>query len=222
MYLTRYNKKIENNDTLKEYIKLANYSDDNIDDCFIDKYATAIKNKNEEILISEFNLSSEQAKEIINLYEKANSHKEEFKSEDVGYFRKHSDLHSYIESLYYEDGGNEEFNCVPFILDEDKIEFIIKQALSDLDIYRELQSYCKNHGIENDYELNSTEFLIDNASNKLDELERKGKVLFFSQGRGFFWGESQVSDWAKTVEVFTEILYSTDFDKQTIAYNSWW
>ena len=45
---------------------------------------------------------------------------------EIGYWRKHPDLHNYIAKLYYEPGGKAEvFNCVKYTLCKDQIEKII-------------------------------------------------------------------------------------------------
>lgn len=50
---------------------------------------------------------------------------EEYKPEELFYWRKHHDLHGYFENLYRERGGDDEFNCVKLRLyetDLDKLE----------------------------------------------------------------------------------------------------
>ena len=47
---------------------------------------------------------------------------------EVGYWRKHADLHRYIENLYIEKGGKEEFNCVDYLLSKEEIEDIIQKS----------------------------------------------------------------------------------------------
>lgn len=44
--------------------------------------------------------------------------------QDVGelhYWRKHPDLHGWMEALYFEKGGEQDFNCTPVVLNEDDI-----------------------------------------------------------------------------------------------------
>lgn len=49
------------------------------------------------------------------------------KEKEIGYWRKHPDLHDHIAELYYSNGGEaEEFNCVPYELSENEIEKIIE------------------------------------------------------------------------------------------------
>lgn len=57
----------------------------------------------------------------------------DFKVEDASelkYWRKHPNLHGWMEALYYEKGGSKEFNCVP-----------VQLTLADLDrLEKDLQS----------------------------------------------------------------------------------
>jgi len=48
---------------------------------------------------------------------------------DFFYWRKHHDLQGFMENLYHERGGEEEFNCVCIKLDEkdlDDLEYAVK------------------------------------------------------------------------------------------------
>lgn len=63
---------------------------------------------------------------LINKYSsKIDSMKNE---KEVGYFRKHSDLHGYFGNLYRERGGEEEFNCVPLVLSKEDCEDVLQLA----------------------------------------------------------------------------------------------
>ena len=69
-----------------------------------------------------------------NIKEKANKRIEEIKSEtEIGYWRKHADLHGYMEDLYIERGGREEFNCVEIDLYKEDCEEIIAFARERLE-----------------------------------------------------------------------------------------
>ena len=39
---------------------------------------------------------------------------------------------------------------------------------------------------------------------------------------GFFWGESTIEKWKQTIDIFDKVLNETDFDNQTVFYDSWW
>lgn len=46
-------------------------------------------------------------------------------NEEIAYWRKHSDLNGYMEELYREKGGDDEFNCVPLYLSKEDVEQIV-------------------------------------------------------------------------------------------------
>lgn len=39
---------------------------------------------------------------------------------------------------------------------------------------------------------------------------------------GFFFGSTDLSDHQKTIEIFSKVLEETDFENETIYYDSWW
>jgi hypothetical protein len=55
-----------------------------------------------------------------------------FEETELHYWRKHPNLHGWMESLYYEKGGKaDSFNCVPVVLDSedlDNLEYDIKEG----------------------------------------------------------------------------------------------
>lgn len=62
----------------------------------------------------------------------------DFKSNDateLHYWRKHPNLHGWMQQLYFDKGGTQEFNCVPVILtleDIEQLEFaIVNHELPD-------------------------------------------------------------------------------------------
>lgn len=49
-------------------------------------------------------------------------------NEDVYYWRKHPDLHGYMEDLYYKKGGEDQvFNCSRLILDKEDVEELLEK-----------------------------------------------------------------------------------------------
>lgn len=44
----------------------------------------------------------------------------------------------------------------------------------------------------------------------------------FEEARGFFWGASCQEDWIDTIQLFEHILVTTNFEKESIFYDSWW
>lgn len=81
--------------------------------------------------------------------------------EDVHYWRKHPDLHGYMEGLYYEKGGDAKvFNCVNLILSKEDIEELlknIKKQVAGFDIFPTVEGFffgaTTNEDWENDIEV---------------------------------------------------------------------
>jgi hypothetical protein len=68
----------------------------------------------------------------LDMYAKAKkdmANKEE-KAIDIAYWRKFNALHGWMEDLYKEQGGLEEFNCIPLVLTNNDLKKL-KQACSD-------------------------------------------------------------------------------------------
>lgn len=73
---------------------------------------------------------------------------------EVGYWRKHADLHGHFESLYMERGGNEVFNCEELILDEDDLQDILemaKEASATLEVVEKATGFFWGETIEEDW-----------------------------------------------------------------------
>lgn len=50
-------------------------------------------------------------------------------AEEIHYWRKHPNLHGWMQQLYYDKGGKEDFNCVPVVLtleDLERLEVTVK------------------------------------------------------------------------------------------------
>lgn len=167
-----------------DYMKLRDASKDILKQEYVEKYSFGVRRTNKdrlEYIKEQIRLHCE---DIDKKYEYYINNKEKVDSlclGELGYFRKHSDLHGYFEDLYTERGGTEEFNCVKLILSKEDIEKVIEIADSEL-----------------------------NGENVVPE------------SRGFFWGESSKYDWEETKKVFSEILETTDFETETVYYDSWW
>ena len=53
-------------------------------------------------------------------------------AEEIFYWRKHPNLHGWMETLYYKKGGKEDsFNCVNLVLTKDDIEDLQKDVEED-------------------------------------------------------------------------------------------
>lgn len=222
----KYNKKFNNVDELQKFEDLQKHIDENLEDNFIPDYIELIRSRNEKALIDRYKITSEEAKNQIKIYDEAQNRKDElkdFNSEEIAYFRNHSDLHGYMTDLYYKKGGVGEFNCTPLILKEEDINNILEIAKNDLDIYKVLQKYCKENNLtSNEYEIDDVNFIREKAANKLTSLANNGEKLLSGNSDRFFWGNSTVSKWEKTVDVFKKVLGNTNFENETIVYNSWW
>ena len=52
---------------------------------------------------------------------------------ELAYWRKHPNLQGWMQELYYEKGGDEDFNCVDLELDEEDLDSLEK-SLDDSDL----------------------------------------------------------------------------------------
>ena len=109
----------------------------------LDKIASPIYAKYEDKMRNPFSKECNEAREDYqkelentpsykmqkNIRDKADKRIAEIEQiEDIGYWRKHPDLHGYLEDLYIERGGTGEFNCVELPLSEEDCEDIIELA----------------------------------------------------------------------------------------------
>lgn len=62
---------------------------------------------------------------------------EEYGLNEIAYWRKHSDLQGYMEKIYIERGGDEEFNLIPLELSKEDIENLKEYAIKELKKYKE-------------------------------------------------------------------------------------
>lgn len=56
---------------------------------------------------------------------------EKAESEELHCWRKHPDLHGWMEKLYYNKGGKEIFNCQEVVLSKEDIENLLKDIKED-------------------------------------------------------------------------------------------
>jgi len=56
----------------------------------------------------------------------------EANKEEISYWRKHPNLHGWMEELYIERGGKDSFNCVPLQLFEDDLNDLKKAIENDI------------------------------------------------------------------------------------------
>jgi hypothetical protein len=50
-------------------------------------------------------------------------------NEEIHYWRKHPDIHGFMESLYRKKGGVDEFNCKPVVLVQEDIDNLANSIL---------------------------------------------------------------------------------------------
>ena len=56
-------------------------------------------------------------------------YKDEVESEQIHYWRKHPNIHGFMEELYREKGGESEFNCRPVELTQEDIDRLAQSIL---------------------------------------------------------------------------------------------
>lgn len=100
----------------------------------------------------------------------------DFKSKEIGYWRKLYDLQDYMRNIYYERGGTGEFNCNPLILSKEDCEAVLKYSKESLE------------NIDTDDED----------------------------------AEWDIERWKDAVEIFERAIKETDWDNETVYYDSWW
>ena len=56
-------------------------------------------------------------------------YKDEVEHEEIHYWRKHPNIHGFMENLYREKGGESDFNCRPVELTQEDIDSLAKSIL---------------------------------------------------------------------------------------------
>ena len=56
-------------------------------------------------------------------------YKDEVEREEIHYWRKHPNIHGFMENLYREKGGESDFNCRPVELTQEDIDSLAKSIL---------------------------------------------------------------------------------------------
>lgn len=169
---------------IKAYMSVKDKTKDEIDNEMYDENNEIVYIYNSLTAKEVINCVEKEKEQDVKLYEYITNNKDiinNIRVDDIGYWRKHPDLHKIMEDKYYEKGGEGTFNCKALILSKEEIENIIKLA-------------------------------DDIISGKVES----------EKATGFFWGESIEDDWIDTKEIFEKALKETDFDNETIYYDSWW
>jgi hypothetical protein len=58
-------------------------------------------------------------------------YKDEVEHEEIHYWRKHPNIHGFMEELYREKGGESEFNCRPVELTQEDIDRLAESILGE-------------------------------------------------------------------------------------------
>lgn len=75
--------------------------------------------------------------------------------DNIHYWRKHPDLHGYFEEIFYDRGGEGEFNCKPVILTKEDIEELlenIQKQVSGEDVFRRTSGFFFGETCQEDWE----------------------------------------------------------------------
>lgn len=147
MYLYKVNRKAKNQEELDRFLKILNADNEqvnsykkyietgNLDEYlkatfiedFYDKYNNGCKDA-----VAYFDKFNEGLKVTVELIE---AEKGDLKEEDIKYWRKHSDLHGFMQEIYAQRGGEESFNCIPLLLNKEDCINISAYAKEQLDKY---------------------------------------------------------------------------------------
>ena len=95
---------------------------------------------------------------------------------------------------------------------------------SDLQGY--MENLYKNRGGEKEFNcvdlILSKEDCEDIIEYSRERLKRSSQGIEDEHTTGFFFGETQDSDWADTIDIFNKALVETDWENETVYYSSWW
>lgn len=95
----------------------------------------------------------------------------DFKSVRFHYWRKHPNLHGWMEKLYREKGGKQEFNCVPVRLNEEDPDRLYDGIKAGRLPETSGFFFGKSHGTDDE----DFEFIREAR-----ELIREGRAVFYS------------------------------------------
>jgi hypothetical protein len=100
-------------------------------------------------------------------------YKDEVECEEIHYWRKHPNIHGFMEELYREKGGESEFNCRPVELTQEDIDRLAESVLGGelpetLGIFFG-QSYSNNEEENDDLEF----------CKKASEAIKEGYIVFY-------------------------------------------
>ena len=139
MYLYKVNRKASNDDELKEVLKLSRFVN-----AEFNSYKVYLEDNNKQAylgtifrpeFIEKYNDCDEEAVKYFDdhiatikvAYDEKENNGEIYTS-DIGYWRKHPDLHGYFTGIYEERGGEESFNCEPLLLSKNECLDVIEYS----------------------------------------------------------------------------------------------
>ena len=140
-------------------------------------------------------------------------------------------LDMYIYKINVRIDSQEELEKLLSSIDEEDSNIKIKR-IGDFFKHSDLHGYfqkiwlsrtTKNNPSPDDFNLVPL-LLKKEDIEKVLEMARKqisGEKVF-EEARGFFWGSSCQEDWINTIQLFEKILTTTNFEKESIFYDSWW
>jgi hypothetical protein len=96
--------------------------------------------------------------------------------------------------------------------------------------HADLQGYMENIYISRggDKEFNLVPLYLDKGDCENVIAYAKQELAKHAQGKdvehttGFFFGATDPSDWTETIDKFEEVIKNTDFDNESVYYDSWW
>lgn len=98
--------------------------------------------------------------------------------DEVAYWRKHNALHGWMENLYREKGGEDDFNCEYLELTAEDLA-ALRVAVEGNDLPETSGFFFGNDSRFDDGNKRTTLEFLDNAERFLRE-EENGRVLYFS------------------------------------------
>jgi len=96
-------------------------------------------------------------------------------AEKIAYWRKFNHLHGWMEQLYREKGGEQEFNCTTVRLTLDDLERLENEA-EDPELFHSVQGFFFGGDELHHEDMESLEAFIDKAK---DLIKNQGMAIFY-------------------------------------------
>lgn len=143
------------------------------------------------------------------------------KRKEVGYWRKANAIHAWFERKYADDYGLE--NCKDYPVSKEDLIELRNTCQEILDKTVVVKGKVKNGE------------RLNNETEKWEPIYEEGEVIdnpelaqeLLPTQSGFFFGPTEYDQWyidnlKSTVMQIDNILETTDFDNEEIAYSAWW